>query len=76
MLPQSSSPDRSMPASRCSSGRDCGTVMPAPNWAVVDAGLAVGVDVRVGLEDTLIGRDGGPAPGNAAQVAETAPRMP
>ena len=45
------------------------------NWAVVDAGLAAGVDVRVGLEDTLIGRDGGPAPGNAAQVAETAPRM-
>ncbi len=45
------------------------------NWAVVDAGLAVGVDVRVGLEDTLIGRDGGPAPGNVAQVAETAPRM-
>ena len=45
------------------------------NWAVVDAGLAAGVDVRVGLEDTLIGRDGGPAPGNVAQVAETAPRM-
>jgi hypothetical protein len=41
------------------------------NWAVVDAGLAAGVDVRVGLEDTLIGRDGGPAPANAAQVAET-----
>jgi uncharacterized protein (DUF849 family) len=44
------------------------------NWAVVDAGLAAGVDVRVGLEDTLIGRNGGPAPGNAAQVAETAAR--
>lgn len=44
------------------------------NWAFVDAGLAAGVDVRVGLEDTLIGRDGGPAPGNAAQVAETAAR--
>lgn len=40
-------------------------------WAVVDAGLAAGVDVRVGLEDTLIGRDGGPAPANAIQVAET-----
>lgn len=39
------------------------------NWAVVDAGLAAGVDVRVGLEDTLVGRDGKPAPGNAAQVA-------
>ena len=44
------------------------------NWAVVDAGLAAGVDVRVGLEDTLIGRDGGPAPGNAAQVADVAAR--
>lgn len=44
------------------------------NWAVVDAGLAAGVDVRVGLEDTLIGRDGGRAGGNAAQVAETAAR--
>lgn len=42
------------------------------NWAVVDAGLAAGVDVRVGLEDTLVGRDGGRAPANAAQVAETA----
>lgn len=42
------------------------------NWAVVDAGLALGVDVRVGLEDTLIGRDGGAAPSNAAQVAATA----
>lgn len=41
------------------------------NWAVVDAGLAAGIDVRVGLEDTLVGRDGGPAPSNAAQVAAT-----
>jgi uncharacterized protein (DUF849 family) len=40
-------------------------------WAVVDAGLAAGVDVRVGLEDTLVGRDGGLAPPNAAQVAQT-----
>ena len=39
------------------------------NWAVVDAGLTAGVDVRVGLEDTLIGQDGRPAPNNAAQVA-------
>jgi uncharacterized protein (DUF849 family) len=44
------------------------------NWAVVDAGLAAGVDVRVGLEDTLVGRDGGAAPPNARQVAETAAR--
>jgi uncharacterized protein (DUF849 family) len=41
-----------------------------PNWAVVDAGIAAGHDVRVGLEDTLIGRNGGPAPPNAGQVAE------
>jgi uncharacterized protein (DUF849 family) len=42
------------------------------NWAVVDAGLLAGVDVRVGLEDTLVGRDGGPAPANAAQVIQVA----
>jgi uncharacterized protein (DUF849 family) len=40
------------------------------NWAVVEAGIAAGVDVRVGLEDTLVARDGGRASGNAAQVAE------
>lgn len=40
------------------------------NWAVVDAGLAGGHDVRVGLEDTLVDRDGGPAPSNSAQVAQ------
>ena len=45
------------------------------NWAVVDAGIEAGVDVRVGLEDTLVARDGGRAPGNAAQVAETLRRM-
>ncbi len=33
---------------------------------------AAGHDVRVGLEDTLIGRDGGPAPDNAGQVASVA----
>ena len=43
-------------------------------WAVVDAGLAAGVDVRVGLEDTLVGRDGGRAPANAAQVADAVAR--
>jgi len=37
-------------------------------WAVVDAGLADGHDVRVGLEDTLIDRDGTPAPSNLDQV--------
>jgi len=44
------------------------------SWAVVDAGLAAGVDVRVGLEDSLVGRDGGVAPGNAAQVADAVAR--
>jgi uncharacterized protein (DUF849 family) len=43
-------------------------------WAVVDAGLAAGVDVRVGLEDTLVGRDGGRAPANAAQVVDAVAR--
>jgi uncharacterized protein (DUF849 family) len=43
-------------------------------WAVVDAGLYAGVDVRVGLEDALVGRDGGAAPGNAIQVARTLAR--
>ena len=41
------------------------------SWAVVDAGLDAGVDVRVGLEDTLVGRDGGRAAANADQVAQT-----
>jgi uncharacterized protein (DUF849 family) len=44
------------------------------NWAVVDAGLGAGVDVRVGLEDALIDRDGGAAPGNSIQVARTIAR--
>jgi uncharacterized protein (DUF849 family) len=39
------------------------------SWAVVDAGVAAGVDVRVGLEDALYDRDGGPAPSNPGQVA-------
>jgi uncharacterized protein (DUF849 family) len=44
------------------------------NWAVVDEGLRLGRDVRVGLEDTIVGRDGGPAPSNADQVADAARR--
>jgi uncharacterized protein (DUF849 family) len=44
------------------------------SWAVVDGGVAAGVDIRVGLEDAIVGRDGRPAPGNAAQVAEMAAR--
>ena len=43
-------------------------------WAVVDAALAAGHDARAGLEDSFIGRDGGLAPANADQVAETVPR--
>lgn len=42
------------------------------NWAVADEGLRLGRDIRVGLEDAIVGRDGRPAPGNAAQVAEYA----
>jgi uncharacterized protein (DUF849 family) len=45
------------------------------NWAVVDAGHAAGVDVRVGLEDTIVGRDGRAAPGNAAQVMDALSRV-
>jgi len=41
------------------------------SWAVVDAGLAAGRDVRVGLEDSIIARDGGVAPSNPEQVADT-----
>jgi uncharacterized protein (DUF849 family) len=43
-------------------------------WAVVDAGLAAGRDVRVGLEDSLVDRDGGPAPSNPEQVARIVAR--
>lgn len=46
------------------------------SWAVVDAGLAAGHDVRVGLEDMLVGRDGGRAPSNADQVAATVMAIP
>jgi uncharacterized protein (DUF849 family) len=46
------------------------------NWAVADAGAAAGFDVRVGLEDTIVGRDGGRAPGNPAQVADLVARGP
>src|SRR5687768_17573390 len=37
------------------------------NWAVADEGARLGRDIRVGLEDTIVGRDGGPAPANAEQ---------
>jgi len=44
------------------------------NWAGVDVAAAAGIDVRVGLEDTIIGRTGGPAPSNPAQVADLVAR--
>jgi uncharacterized protein (DUF849 family) len=44
------------------------------NWGVVDAGAAAGFDVRVGLEDTIIGRDGARAPSNPDQVADLVAR--
>lgn len=44
-------------------------------WAVVAAGHALGHDVRVGFEDTLVDRDGRPLSSNAQQVlAARAPR--
>jgi uncharacterized protein (DUF849 family) len=43
-----------------------------PTWSVIDAALALGRDVRIGLEDTTVMRDGSPAPDNAAMVAEVA----
>jgi uncharacterized protein (DUF849 family) len=45
------------------------------NWAIVDAGLAAGRDLRVGLEDTLFDRDGTRAPANADQVAQIAAQL-
>ena len=44
------------------------------SWAVADEGLRLGRDIRVGLEDAIVGRDGAPAPANAEQVAEYARR--
>jgi uncharacterized protein (DUF849 family) len=41
-------------------------------WAVIDAALELGRDVRIGLEDTLQMADGSEAPSNAALVAAVA----
>jgi uncharacterized protein (DUF849 family) len=41
-----------------------------PVWAVLDDAAARGLDIRIGLEDTLTGRSGKLAAGNAALVAE------
>ncbi|MFD1146118.1 3-keto-5-aminohexanoate cleavage protein [Saccharothrix hoggarensis] len=39
-------------------------------WPVLDYALANGLHTRIGLEDTLTGRDGAPAAGNAHLVAQ------
>jgi len=38
-------------------------------WEVISAAVSAGIDVRVGLEDTLVLPDGSPAAGNAELVA-------
>ncbi len=38
-------------------------------WSVLRGAVAMGRDIRVGLEDTLVMADGSPAAGNAALVA-------
>jgi uncharacterized protein (DUF849 family) len=43
-------------------------------WAVVDAAIAAGRDIRVGLEDSLVDPDGSPAPTNAEQVKRVVAR--
>lgn len=45
-------------------------------WAVLDAALVRGRDVRIGLEDTTLMPDGRTARDNAELVAEAAGRMP
>jgi uncharacterized protein (DUF849 family) len=47
----------------------------ADAWTVLDAALARGRDVRIGLEDTTALPDGSPALDNAQLVAEAARRM-
>lgn len=43
-------------------------------WAVIDAALDRGHDVRIGLEDTLVDADGNPAMNNASLVTAVAQR--
>jgi uncharacterized protein (DUF849 family) len=43
-------------------------------WAVLDAAVPQGRDIRIGFEDTLTLPDGRPAPDNASLVAEAALR--
>jgi uncharacterized protein (DUF849 family) len=44
-------------------------------WTVLDAAVARGRDVRIGLEDTTVMPDGSPARDNAQLVAEAAGRL-
>jgi uncharacterized protein (DUF849 family) len=41
-------------------------------WPVLEAALRLGLDTRIGLEDTLAGPDGSPADGNAVLVGAAA----
>lgn len=47
----------------------------AAAWPLLDAAIATGRDIRIGLEDTLAGPDGREAEGNAALVAEAVQRV-
>lgn len=44
-------------------------------WPVFDLAVELGLDSRIGLEDTLVLPDGSPAPGNAALVRAAVARM-
>jgi len=44
-------------------------------WPVFDLAVELGLDVRIGLEDTLLLPDGSSAPGNAALVRSAVERM-
>jgi len=61
--------DAGIGASRLHHAEDLAT------WAVIDAALARGRDVRIGLEDTLVMADGSRAPDNAALVAAVVGRF-
>jgi uncharacterized protein (DUF849 family) len=44
-------------------------------WPVFDLAVELGLDSRIGLEDTLLLPDGSTAPGNAALVRAAVERM-
>lgn len=45
-------------------------------WPAFDLAVELGLDARIGLEDTLLLPDGAPAPGNAVLVRAARARMP